>query len=229
MGIVLGSNFDVQTALPLDARTVVADATARDAIDSLIRYEGLTVYVVADATNYQLVGGITNGDWVELAGAGGAGGGVKIEWIEKDNAPVFTYVNAPLWTFDATYAQKLFSTIIVPSTYQVGNPIGILGKMHSTGSSGNVLFKIEYTLIRTGTDAISSTTNQEISANTAITLSGATIDIPQAIDFSLAVDGQIDGVAVNPGDVILLRLYRDTDTATAQASFIDGSEEVYFA
>lgn len=49
----------------------MADTTARDAIASGVRYEGLTVYVVADATNYQLVGGITNGDWVEV-GAGGS-------------------------------------------------------------------------------------------------------------------------------------------------------------
>jgi CBS domain-containing protein len=74
MGIALGSNFDFQAALPLDSRTVVADITARDAIASGVRYEGLIVYVedVSEQTNYQLVGGITNGDWVELAGGGGS-------------------------------------------------------------------------------------------------------------------------------------------------------------
>lgn len=65
MSIIVGSNFDLQTGLPLDDRTVVADQTARDAIPALQRYEGLTVYVLADEANYQLVGGITNGDWVE--------------------------------------------------------------------------------------------------------------------------------------------------------------------
>ena len=68
MGIVLGSNFTVNTTLPLDDRIVFADSTARDALNSGRRYEGLLCYVVADETNYQLVGGITNSDWVELSG-----------------------------------------------------------------------------------------------------------------------------------------------------------------
>lgn len=73
MAITVASNFDQTAAVPLDSRTVVADSTARDAIASGVRYEGLTVYVVADAKNYQLIGGIANGDWTELQGAGGGG------------------------------------------------------------------------------------------------------------------------------------------------------------
>lgn len=73
MSITVASNFAVSTTLPLDARTQVADQTARDAILAGVRYEGLIVYSIADGTNYQLVGGIANGDWVELAGAGGGG------------------------------------------------------------------------------------------------------------------------------------------------------------
>lgn len=33
----------------------------------------MIVYVVAEETNFQLVGGITDGDWQELSGAGGGG------------------------------------------------------------------------------------------------------------------------------------------------------------
>lgn len=71
MSITLGSNFSIQTTLPLDDRFTVADLTARDAIDSGRRYEGLIVYVLGEATNFQLVGGVTNSDWVELASSGG--------------------------------------------------------------------------------------------------------------------------------------------------------------
>jgi len=70
--IPLGSNFQLNSQLPLDARTVVADITARDAIPSGQRYRGLTVYVLSDSTNYQLQAGITNGDWIALADAGGS-------------------------------------------------------------------------------------------------------------------------------------------------------------
>lgn len=72
MGIQLGSNFTVNTALPLDDRMVVANLTDRNAILSGRRYEGLLVYVVSESTNYQLVGGITDTDWQELSGSGGS-------------------------------------------------------------------------------------------------------------------------------------------------------------
>lgn len=74
MGIQLGSNFTVNTALPLDDRILVADITARNAILAGRRYEGMIVYVESDLTNYQLVGGILDANWTELSGSGGAGG-----------------------------------------------------------------------------------------------------------------------------------------------------------
>ncbi len=65
----------MNSQLALDDRTVVADTTARDAIASGRRYEGLKVWVIADQVGYRLVGGITNSDWVE---DGGSGTGVTV-------------------------------------------------------------------------------------------------------------------------------------------------------
>jgi hypothetical protein len=70
-GIPLSSQFNPSMQLPLDQRTVAADLTERDAITAIKRYEGLIVYVESEASNYQLQGGITNSDWVEIAGGGG--------------------------------------------------------------------------------------------------------------------------------------------------------------
>jgi hypothetical protein len=70
MSIPLTSNFSEQAPLPLDSRETCADLTARDAIATGVRYEGLTVYVTAEEKTYQLVGGTENSDWVEF-GAGG--------------------------------------------------------------------------------------------------------------------------------------------------------------
>lgn len=70
-GIPLSTNFTVNTALPIEDRMSVADVTARDALSSLRRWEGMLVYVVADGKHYTLIGGITNGDWTELSGGGG--------------------------------------------------------------------------------------------------------------------------------------------------------------
>jgi hypothetical protein len=71
MSIPLSSNFDVNAALPLDARFIVADLTARDAIIAGKRYLGMLVYVISDTKTYQLKTGILNSDWIEF-GSGGA-------------------------------------------------------------------------------------------------------------------------------------------------------------
>jgi len=79
VAITLASNFDINAALPIDSRFTVADNTARDAIAAGVRYEGMIVYSEGDNKNYQLKGGITNGDWVDLdaLGGGGSGGGAE--------------------------------------------------------------------------------------------------------------------------------------------------------
>ena len=64
MGIVLGSNFTVNTSLPLDDRLVVADITARNALTSVRRYEGLHVFVISEGLEYTLIGGTDNANWV---------------------------------------------------------------------------------------------------------------------------------------------------------------------
>lgn len=50
---------------------VVADITARNAIVSGDRYDGLSVYALSTKKNYQLQGGITNSDWKDAGGGGG--------------------------------------------------------------------------------------------------------------------------------------------------------------
>lgn len=42
----------------------VADLTARDTITAARRKQGMLVYVISENILYQLIGGITNGDWI---------------------------------------------------------------------------------------------------------------------------------------------------------------------
>lgn len=56
----------------LGSHRSVDTSVLRDAIPSTLRDEGMTVWVIADATVYRLVGGITNGDWVAEGAVGGA-------------------------------------------------------------------------------------------------------------------------------------------------------------
>ncbi len=65
------NNFDIGAAAPADSRVVKTTTVERDAIPSGVRFEGLAVYVVLDTITYQLQGGITNSDWVEIAGGSG--------------------------------------------------------------------------------------------------------------------------------------------------------------
>src|SRR5664279_1820991 len=66
MGIPLSTSFDVGTNLPLDSKQIKADVTARNAIASVGRYEGLEVFVVADQIKYRLQGGILDANWFPL-------------------------------------------------------------------------------------------------------------------------------------------------------------------
>lgn len=72
MSINISSNFLLSSQLPLDGRTVVADTTARDAIPTIQRYQGLIVYTTTTAKNYQLQGGILNTNWVDISSTSGA-------------------------------------------------------------------------------------------------------------------------------------------------------------
>lgn len=69
MSITITSNFDLRTSGPLREFERVADVTARDAIPSSVRGDGFNTYTIATQENWQLQGGITNGDWV-LVGTG---------------------------------------------------------------------------------------------------------------------------------------------------------------
>lgn len=66
MGLTTPQGFDLQAARPLELKTIQPTITARNNISLVTRYEGMKVYVVDAQTNYQLVGGITNDDWVEI-------------------------------------------------------------------------------------------------------------------------------------------------------------------
>jgi hypothetical protein len=229
MGIVLASNFDVETALPLDSRLKVADTTERDAIDSLVRYEGMIVYVVADGTNYQLVGGITNGDWQELSGGGGAGGGGSLEWLEQDNAPTYVdeYFIRPR-LFANGLNQRLFAAIKVPSSYSMGSPITMRMPWYSPSIIGTALFQTVTTLLNPG-DILGSTANQRTSTNSAVDLSlGASGEFREVILDLTSTVGQINSVDVEPNALLIVEFRRGTDTSTTDLRALVESAEVLY-
>lgn len=68
----------------------VADLTARDAISSLRRKNGMMVYVESDSKTYQLNGGVTNSDWSEFTSGSG---GTTAETLVQSTIPVSGIIN----------------------------------------------------------------------------------------------------------------------------------------
>lgn len=68
-GIQAIAPFKMNSQQPLDRRNVVQDLNQRDSINMNFRFEGLQTFVMSEHKNYQLIGGIQNENWVELATA----------------------------------------------------------------------------------------------------------------------------------------------------------------
>ncbi|TXH44796.1 MAG: hypothetical protein E6Q97_32210 [Desulfurellales bacterium] len=154
---------------------------------------------------------------VKWANASGGGGG-SLFWVEGSSSPVpsVEYDNQ-VYNYIQGGGQDLYALVKVPSSYQAGSQVFLRGEFYSPDSSGTAFMLTQATLIRPGTDAMTTTANQRTSTNSAVTLSGGTVNIPQNVNFDLSSSiGEINGVALAAGHLIKIRLYRDTgDTSTS--------------
>lgn len=176
----------------------------------------------------QKVAQVSDGtNWVNLGGGGGGGG---LEWLEDANAPIASIANnIQVFSFAATLGQSLYALLKVPNAYAGGTQIRLRLDFYSPDSSGDALMQTVATLVRQGTDLISSTTNQRTSTNSAVTLSGGTVNIPQAVTLDLTSStGTINSVAVAAGDYIKIQLTRGTDTATSDLQVPKSGADVTF-
>jgi hypothetical protein len=163
-------------------------------------------------------------------GSGGSGG--AIAWVEDENAPIPAVENKRrIYQFQAALGQELYAEVRVPDTFAAGSQIRALMTFYSPDSSNTAHLKSQSTLVRPGTDLITSTTNQRTSTNAAVTLTGGTVNIPQAVILDLTdTSGQINGVAVAAGDLVRIRLYRDAaDTAVSDLKVPVYGAEVTFS
>ena len=120
MGIPLGpANFTRGAQIPLDDTFQCADTTARDAIVTGVRYEGMIVYVVADGLHYALIGGITNSDWGPIAGGGG-GSDLISDLFSGDGVDT-------TFTLSADPITELNTWVFVSGVFQQKNTYSISG------------------------------------------------------------------------------------------------------
>lgn len=230
MSITISSNFSLQTTLPLDSRIKVADVTARDAISASVRYEGLMVYAVSTGLNYQLVGGIANGNWTTLNTSGGGGGGGSLRWVEGASAPILSLESGlEVYAFTPALAQEIFTVVRVPTSYVAGNPITLKILWTCASTANNALLLAQATLIRSEVDDITSTTNQRTTTNSAITMA-ATNDLePQKVSLDISSSiGEINAVAIAAGDLIKVRVYESSSTCADDIKLIPDASEVTF-
>jgi len=170
--------------------------------------------------------------WVLISssGSGGGAGGLSIDWNLDSDAPIVSMRSAALNAdFEAGLAQRMLASFKVPAGFQAGSQINLRSVFYSADTANTVLFQTVATLIRTGTDAVTSTTNQRTSTNAALTQSAGTAGKAQAVvnDLTSSI-GQINGVDVSAGDTILVEFKRVTDTSTLVASaFYDNSEVTF--
>jgi hypothetical protein len=169
----------------------------------------------------------TGSAWVPV---GSAGGGGALHWVEDIDSPGPDIENSNrIYIFGSALSQFLTAAVRVPNSYVSGSQIRMRALAYSADTSGTLLLQTIATLIRTGTDAISSTTNQRTSTNSAITLSAGTNGIPQSISCDLtSSSGQINSVSVSAGDLIIVKFQRGTDTATGDAKALMYGFEVTF-
>lgn len=161
-----------------------------------------------------------------------SGNSVPLHWIESLDSPSPNILNNNVvYSFAATMGQTLYAMIRVPTGYFATSQISLKFLFYSSDTSGNVLMQTVATLIRAGTDTVTSATNQRTSTNTAVTLSAPTANIPQAVSADLtSSSGQINSVSVAAGDLVQIALTRSvSDTATGDVQVLVYGAEVTFS
>lgn len=233
MGITLGSNFTVNTALPLDDRNTVADLTARDAIDSGRRYLGLEVFVVSNSKKYTLKSGITNSDWVELTS--GSGGGSP-QWFSGPGGAVLdidSITELKVWIFGPSTSgdpsqNNYISMSAKRSPDQASSTTQkfLRFSFYSITGANITRFTAVTTLIKAGMSAAATTYTNTASVDTTASVVRGYLNVQVALSDT---GGLIGGAAFEPGDMIKIKLSRSTPGGTEDTGLvhlIDGTTEL---
>lgn len=169
-----------------------------------------------------------------VAGAlGGGGGGGGAQWVaDIAGGPINDYENNNVaWFFNPSTVgtQKLVLYFQVPNAgYVAGKQLKLRAKAYSPSTSGQWKLRVVTTLIKTGTDAITTTTNQNTADGGDITQGTANLSTNVAINLTDS-SGLVNSVAVAPNDVLKLELTRIAPTSTedsADVRFLPGTTEV---
>jgi hypothetical protein len=151
-----------------------------------------------------------------LGGAGAVGG----SWYSPDGtgAPQSQIGSEKCFLFPDASDNELWLTLLVPSSYQAGDPIAL--DLGYTADSTSLTIKLKATTYLVPPAlAFSATTNSYSSTNAAITNASPAQRVQKATLDLTSSTGTINAVAVAAGDVLRVKLTRDyandTDTGIA--------------
>jgi hypothetical protein len=228
----------VSTATPLNDVLAAFDSYLKNGYQNYTDFDDLVSDPSAPGSNKQrmyIKGGVAflqnSGGSKTPLGSGGGGGGSAVWNGDGGTSPLTDSENGEkVWLFEQASAgsQKLTLFLKVPQSYISGRQILMYLGQYSPSSSGTQLLRTTSNLIRVNVDAVSSTTNQRVSTNTAITNTVANQYRQVSCDLTDST-GKINGFNVSAGDLIRIDLARSTDTDTADIRFIPSSTEVKFA
>lgn len=150
----------------------------------------------------------------------GGGGGSALIWRLVDNAPIEANVaGVNVCDFDYLSSQEIWAHIQVPESYAAGTQIKLKGGAFATSATaGAILFRATSYLLRAASTVLGTHSNSNTSTNAEVAAAPVASRITAIGDIELTdVSGQINAVAVAPGDVILVKLIRDTGNESASA------------
>jgi len=169
-------------------------------------------------------------DYVIPIGAPAQRGGANWQAVSGMGAVQNFEFDELVYLFSQAQNQSLTLWVKVPTSYTIGRQINLKLGQYSPGTSNNFKLQTVATVIRKGTDAINSVVNQRTS--TAGDTSLSTAFLYQEIVYDLTdVAGKVNGVVVNPEDILKVLLTRVSPTGTEDSNdcrMIPSSTEITF-